>query len=74
MTLVATSSAALPLQILFVHGHLCLFSKAYFCGMACWVLGTNEKLEVGLAIIITVPPLATVTSLKSPLTQCFLKR
>lgn len=46
MTLIMTSGAALPLQIILVHGHPCLFFEAYFCGAACiWVLRHNEKVE-----------------------------
>lgn len=47
MTLIVTSGAALPLQIILVHGHQRLCFKAYFCSVAwIWVLGINEKVEV----------------------------
>lgn len=33
--LIMTSRAALPLQIILVHGYPCLFFRADLCGVAC---------------------------------------
>lgn len=47
LVMTVTSGAALPLQIILVHGHQCLFFKVYFCAVVwIWALGINEKVEV----------------------------